>query len=141
MNIAIPGMTAIDSPERIEKLRQELCKMPQYEPITRHYFHGGMYCREVWRQAGVALVGAVHKKEHFYVIVSGTVVINGGQRITGPMVLCCEPGTQRAVFSETDVLCMTFHKTDARTVEEAEAELIEATVSMYGPGNTLKALS
>ena len=51
--------------QKVETLQQELSKLPQYEPQTKHYFHGGMYCREVFRHAGVLVVGAIHKKEHF----------------------------------------------------------------------------
>lgn len=127
--------------DRVGRLQSELQKLPQYEPETKHYFHGGMYCREVWRQAGVLVVGKVHKKEHFYLIVSGTVSIttdDGVQRITGPHLLQCSPGTKRAVLSETDALCMTFHVVDARTIEEAEQELVEPdSADMYTPGNRL----
>jgi len=135
--VAAPSMR-----ERVGRLQEELMKLPQYEPETKHYFHGGMYCREVWRQAGVLVVGKVHKKEHFYLIVSGTVSITtdeGVQRVTGPHLLKCSPGTKRAVFSETDALCMTFHVVDAQTVDEAENELVEPDeADMYGPGNRLQ---
>lgn len=125
---------------RIDALRAELELMPQYEPETTHRFHGGMYCREVWRPKGVLVVGKVHRHEHFYVIVSGTVLITtdaGAERITGPATLCSKPGTRRAVYAETDALCMTFHRTDATTVEAAEEELVEPEQSGYAPGNRL----
>lgn len=127
---------------RVEALQAEVSKLPQYEPMTRHTFHGGMYCREVWREAGVLVVGKVHKKEHFYVIVSGTVAIttdDGVQMVTGPYLLCSKPGTKRAVYAETDALCMTFHRTDAQTVEDAETELVEPDAGdMYAFGNLVK---
>ena len=127
---------------RVEALQAELCKLPQYEPETKHTFHAGMYCREVWRQAGVLVVGKVHKKEHFYLIVSGTVAIttdDGVQSITGPQLLCSTPGTKRAVYAETDALCMTFHVVDAKTVEDAEIELVESDPNdMYAVGNIVK---
>lgn len=125
---------------RVDALRAALEQMPQYEPETTHRFHGGMYCREVWRPAGVLVVGKVHRQEHFYVIVSGTVLITtdeGAQRITGPATLCSKPGVRRAVYAETDALCMTFHRTDATTIEAAEAELVEPEQSAYAPGNRL----
>lgn len=138
------GFAPVPAPsmrDRVCRLQAELMKLPQYEPETKHYFHGGMYCREVWRQAGVLVVGKVHKKEHFYLIVSGTVSITtdeGVQRITGPKLIKSGPGTKRAVFAETDALCMTFHVVDAATVEEAERELVEPDESdMYAPGNQL----
>lgn len=129
--------------QRVELLQQELSKLPQYEPETKHYFHGGMYCREVFRQAGVLVVGAIHKKEHLYLIVSGTVAITDGegnvQEVTGPHLFQSKPGTKRAVYAITDALCMTFHAIEATTVEEAEAELVEVEPdSMYALGNTVK---
>jgi hypothetical protein len=129
--------------QKVESLQQELSKLPQYEPETKHYFHGGMYCREVFRHAGVLVVGAVHKKEHFYLIVSGTVAITDGegnvQEVTGPHLFQSKPGTKRAVYAITDALCMTFHAIEATTVEEAEAELVEVEPdSMYSLGNQVK---
>jgi hypothetical protein len=133
---------SFDLRNRVEALQAELCKLPQYEPETKHTFHAGMYCREVWRQAGVLVVGKVHKKEHFYLIVSGTVAIttdDGVQSITGPQLLCSTPGTKRAVYAETDALCMTFHVVDAKTVEDAEIELVESDPNdMYAVGNIVK---
>lgn len=129
--------------QKVETLQQELSKLPQYEPETKHYFHGGMYCREVFRHAGVLVVGAVHKKEHFYLIVSGTVAITDGegnvQEVTGPRLFQSKPGTKRAVYAVTDALCMTFHAIEATSVEEAEAELVEVEPdSMYSLGNQVK---
>jgi hypothetical protein len=129
--------------QKVESLQQELAKLPQYEPKTKHYFHGGMYCREVFRHAGVLVVGAIHKKEHFYLIVSGTVAITDGegnvQEFTGPHLFSSKPGTKRAVYALTDAVCMTFHATEATTVEDAEATLVEADAStMYSLGNKVK---
>ena len=133
---------AVSMVDKVKALQVELSKLPQYEPETKHYFHGGMYCREVFRHAGVLVVGAVHKKEHFYLIVSGTVAIttdDGVQEVTGPHLFSSKPGTKRAVYAVTDATCMTFHAIEAKTVEEAEAELVEAELdNMYSPGNQIK---
>lgn len=128
--------------QRVEKLQFEVSKLPQYEPQTKHTFHGGMYCREVWRPAGVLVIGKVHKKEHFYVVMYGTVSVttdDGVRSITGPCVLSSMPGTKRAVYAETDALCVTFHRTDSATIEDAETELVETDPNtMYLAGNTVK---
>jgi hypothetical protein len=127
---------------KVQALQDVISKMPQYEPETKHTFHAGMYCREVWRPAGVIVVGKIHKKEHFYLIVSGTVAITtdeGVKSVTGPHLLCSKPGTKRAVYAETDALCMTFHVVDAKTIEDAEQELVEEDdSSMFTLGNKLK---
>lgn len=131
-----------DMQRRVEKLQVEVSKLPQYEPQTKHTFHGGMYCREVWRPAGVLVIGKVHKKEHFYVIMYGTVSIttdDGVRSITGPCILNSMPGTKRAVYAETDALCVTFHRVDSSTIEDAETELVKADPNtMYLAGNTVK---
>jgi len=148
MDLTLDAALAVPSTARqkVDALQQELSKLPQYEPVTHHYFHGGMYCREVFRQEGVLIVGAVHKKEHFYLIASGSVLITDGdgpaQQFTGPHLFLSKPGTKRAVYALTDAVCMTFHALEATTVEQAEAELVEADpMTMFGPGNTLKAIS
>lgn len=127
----------------VEALQEEVSKLPQYQPETKHYFHGGMYCREVFRHAGVLVIGKVHKKEHFYLIVSGTVAITDGDgaavEVTGPHLFASKPGTKRAVLALTDTVCMTFHATNAVTVDAAEAELVEEDPkAMYAIGNMVK---
>lgn len=126
----------------IDNLQHEISKLEQFQPDTKHYFHAGMYCREVFRPAGVLVVGAVHKKEHFYLIVQGTVLITDGMKeaneVTGPILIKSMPGTKRAVYSVTDALCMTFHVCDSVTVEDAEKELVEEDLSkMYSAGNLI----
>jgi hypothetical protein len=134
--------SSVDMRESVIRMQAELSKLPQYEPKTMHTFHGGMYCREVWRDAGVLVVGKVHRKEHFYLVISGTILVttdDGVQRFTGPCLVKSSAGTKRAVFSETPALCMTFHRTDAKTVEDAEVELVEEEEkSMYDSGNLIK---
>ena len=142
-DLAVIDMNAVTTREDVERMQALLLERLPYQPVTRHHFHGGMYCREVWRCAGVMVVGNVHRKEHFYLIAQGTVLISGGgqepKRVTGPALLLSMPGTKRAVYAETDTLCMTFHRTDATTVEDAEKELVEDDpTSQYGPGNQLQ---
>jgi len=136
------GFTPPTEKGGIERLMVELSKLEQYEPETTHIFHAGMYCRQVFRHASVLVVGKVHKKEHFYLIVSGTVLIttdDGVERFTGPHLMCSKPGTRRAVYAETDTLCMTFHVIESTTVEDAENELVEdEPSSMYLTGNKPK---
>lgn len=128
--------------ERVEALQEEISKYPQYEPPTEHIFHGGMYCRQVWRPAGCLIVGKVHKKEHFYMVVAGTVTVttdDGVQTLTGPFLLCSKPGTKRAVLAQTDALCMTIHRADSTTVDDVESELVEDDPkSMFAVGNKVK---
>ena len=128
--------------DKVQALQDELCNLPQFEPPTEHVFHGGMYCRQVWRPAGCLIIGKVHKKEHFYMIVSGTVTVttdDGVQTLTGPMLLCSKPGTKRAVYADTDALCMTIHRVDSDNLESVESDLVEDDPnSMFNVENKIK---
>lgn len=126
----------------VETLQREMLQHQQYEPPTDHIFHGGMYCRQVWRPAGCLIVGKIHKKEHFYMVVFGTVHIttdDGVQTVTGPYLMCSKPGTKRAVYAETDALCITIHRVDSTDVESVESELVEEDPNtLFAVGNKVK---
>ena len=118
-----------------------MLESPQIELETKHYFADGMYARELFRPAGTTIVGKVHKKEHFYIVLSGEVTIAGDEVVTvvGPKVLISKPGTKRAVYAHTDAVCLTVHRTDKTILEEVEAELVEPDeTSPFLPGNKLK---
>lgn len=113
--------------------------MPQAEPETTHYFAAGMCLRTVFRKAGVCVVGKVHKKEHFFVVLSGEMTIwteEGMKRVTGPFVWVSKPGTKRVTFAHTDATAMTVHEVSTRDIEEMERELVEdEPAALFGPGN------
>jgi hypothetical protein len=124
----------------IERLEDAMRKLPQFVPVTRHYFADGMYCREVFRPADTLITGKVHKKEHFYMVMSGTVAIVGQGQITGPTVIVSQPGTKRVVYAVTDATCLTVHRTALTDLDEIEAELVEYDGrALFDARNELKA--
>lgn len=131
-----------ESRQAVEALQVELSKMPQVELPTEHIFHGGMYCRQLFQPAGSLVVGKVHKKEHFFMVVQGTVAITGDGKTllyTAPFMLTSKPGTKRVLYAETDVVYMTIHRADSTTVEAVEDELVENDpTSMFAVGNKIK---
>jgi hypothetical protein len=131
--------TTLDS---IQRLQEAAAKLPQCELVTEHHFADGMYCRSLFRPADTLIVGKVHKREHFYMVVSGTVTVVGDgykETITGPRVFVSKPGTKRAVYSLTDATTMTVHRTDETDLDKIEAELIEEDeTAMFDSHNQLK---
>jgi len=129
----------------ILRLQAVVSKMEQYQPETTHYFADGMYLRWVFRKAGTLVIGKVHKKQHFYLVIQGEIEIAGGpdgpKRMKAPAIVVSEPGTKRAVYALQDTVCITIHRTDKTDIEEIEKELVEDDPnSMYLAGNTLRAL-
>lgn len=127
---------------RIDVLQMAMRELPQAELKTEHYFADGMYCRVLYRPADTLIVGKVHKREHMYIVCSGTVRVasqDGTTRdITGPQVIVSMPGTKRAVLALTDATCLTVHRTDKTDLDEIEKELIEEDpTAMYDSRNQL----
>lgn len=124
----------------ILKLQAELLKYPQVSFETSHYFADGMYLRWLPRQKGTLIIGKVHKKEHFYIVLSGCVQIEK-EIYRAPFVMVSKPGTKRAVLALEDSICATVHRTNETDMEKIETELVEPDESSpYLPGNLLRLL-
>lgn len=136
---------ALPTRAQIEALQALISSDPQVELKTEHFFTDGMYLRTLFRPKGTLIVGKVHRRDHFYVVVFGDVTVTSDgerERVRGPKVFICKPGTKRAVFAHEDSLCLTVHRTDETDLERVEADLVEEDLSsMYLPGNTLKVLA
>jgi hypothetical protein len=135
----------MDMRRAVKRLQAEMSKLPQAALGTEHFFADGMYCRFLPRPGGTLIVGKVHRKEHFYVVCSGTVRVTtdeGVKDITGPQVLVSRPGTKRAVLALTDAACLTVHRTDSLDLDEIESELIEPdATALFDARNQPKALA
>jgi hypothetical protein len=133
---------------RVRKLQAAVRQLPQWEPVTQHYFADQMYCRIVPRPAGALIVGKVHRKEHFYIVLTGTVIITNGEEeareVTGPQVIVSPIGTKRAVYAKTAAVCGTVHRLTGEFSSEEHIAQIEDEItepdpdSAYLPGNILK---
>lgn len=130
----------------IGHLQAAMSRLPQVrDMVTEHYFADGMYCRVVARSAGTLIVGKVHKREHFYMVVQGAVALiqdGAEQRIyEAPSVVVSKPGTQRAVLALEDSVCLTVHRTNNTDLEEIERELLEDDPgALFDSHNRLKEL-
>lgn len=129
---------------KVLSLQEHVRQMPQVEPITNHYMAGGMYAREVFQEAGVLVIGKVHRKEHFFIVTKGSVHVvlaDGPKILTAPCVLISSPGTKRALYTEEGCTYMTVHKTNKKNIAKIEKELVyEDLQSMFTVGNKLKVL-
>jgi hypothetical protein len=145
MNQVLEILSHVPSREQILALQDAVKGMQQYEPETTHYFADGMYCRSVFRVAGAIVVGKVHKKEHFFILVSGDMTVwteSGMKRVQAPFIWVSKPGTKRVTLAHTDSTAVTVHKVSSTDIAEIEDELIEPEAgTMYGPGNTLLPLA
>jgi hypothetical protein len=143
-------MPEVVAPSKVSRLIDAMLAFPQVPLETRHFFADGMYCRWVARPKGTVIVGKKHLKEHFYIVLKGSIAVAVDAEIAGaipyeaPAVIVCEPGSQKVVWALEDTICLTVHRLDhgeERDLEAIETQLVEPDErSLFGPGNTLKVL-
>ena len=132
----------IPTREQILRLEADVKQMPQVELTTEHYFSDGMYCRKVPRVAGTLIVGKVHKKDHFFMCVSGEIIAwseKGMVKLSAGDIIQSKSGTKRITLALTDSIGLTVHRTDETDLDKIEAELIEPDdTALFDNTNKLK---
>lgn len=128
-SLAIPSMSsreiaAVRALEDWTLATQEQIDLP-YE----HAFHAGIYSRTVVLPAGRYMTGAEVKTATLLHIVGDVWCRTGGERtrIIAPLGarLCAEAGRKQLFTAITDTAITMEFATDARTIEEAEAEFTD----------------
>lgn len=115
--------------DKIYSLQSAMMEMKDchVEPELNHYFAPGMYAREMTIEAGVTIVGKIHKHAHINIISKGVIDVVtefGTARYKAPYTFISEPGTKRCVHAVTDTLWTTIHAVESTDLEEIEKEVI-----------------
>jgi hypothetical protein len=88
---------------------------------------GGLYTRELFMPKGSVVVSMIHKQQHPSFLLSGKVsyIDDKGEIVTieGPRVIFTQIGAQRVLYIHEDTNWCCVYKTDAKTFEEAEADV------------------
>jgi len=127
------------SPEMIGKIRrleEKILRCEQFQFRTEHVFHAGMYARTVRIPAGVVFTSVLIKCPTL-VILNGTCDIAGGtvRRFDGYNVVSAEAGRKMVYITRSPVEITMLFATNARTVEEAEAEFTDETENLLSHVN------
>lgn len=127
MNTLPANLPKVPTPAEIRKLQSAMLAMPQAVLPVKHHFADGLYARELFRPQGTLIVGKVHAKEHFYLLVEGEIIAwteEGMKRIKAPHLMITKPGTKRVTLALVDSTCITFHATQETDLNKIEEELI-----------------
>lgn len=143
MQVKLAGLT---TKEKVVEFQKILTQLPQIEDIekdTANVIAGGMYARMLFRKKGTVIVGKVHKKEHMYMVMQGSVLVTTDGppvQYDGPCIIACKPGTKRAVYALTDATCTYIARTDLDEVnDELEKESVEEDENaLFDAHNRLK---
>ena len=89
-----------------------LLQLPQVLLRTEHEFCNGIYARTMYIPKGIALTGAIHAEENFFVVRSGAIIVYTEKGMkqckTGDMYISY-PGIKRVGFATEDTVIRTFH--------------------------------
>lgn len=93
----------------------------------KHTFADGCYIREITMPASQLIVSRIHKVKHPYFIASGKVSVlteDGVIHIEGPYSGITPAGTQRVLYTHTEVVWTTVHVTDKTDIDEIAKEIL-----------------
>lgn len=124
---------SIPTVEEVYAVEERLLSLPQIDFRLVSRFADGLYAREVTMQKGAVCSSKIHLKEHFAFVLTGDVSVwtdRSYQRIKAPAVLVTQPGTKRILLIHEECTWVTVHATNAKTVAEAEAELVSNDADM-----------
>jgi hypothetical protein len=101
-------------------------EMSDMYPLKQH-LEGGLYTRELFMPKGHLIISMIHKQNHPSFLLSGKVsyLTDEGlvETIVAPQVIKTKEGAQRVFFIHEDSDWCCVYKTDAKTFEEAEADV------------------
>jgi len=124
---------ALPTQAEMYELEAHLLQLPQADFSLINRFADGLYARQVTIRQGCLLTSKIHMKEHFAFILTGDISVwtdQDYQRIKAPCVLTTQPGTKRVLLAHEDTVWITVHACNAKTQQEAEAELVSNDPSM-----------
>lgn len=126
---ALPAMPAT-RPEMVEALERLEMQLIGNEPCdlpTEHVIHAGMYARTIAMPAGMVLTGALIKRATLVIVTGSAAVLVGEDwlKLEGYNVIPASAGRKQVFVSYSPVIITMLFPTEAKTVEEAEAEFTD----------------
>ena len=120
------GIVKFEEKFKKSEIARSKDEISEFNPV-RHFFADGLYIREIFNPANEVIVTKIHKIEHPFFLMQGTMTMlteDGEQRISAPFYSITKPGTKRIIYAHTDCIFITVHATNKTDVEEIEKDVI-----------------
>lgn len=138
----IPAMTA-DAVDRVRLLEAtSAAERPQVHLAVHHFIHAGIYARTVEIPPNGMITGVRMKVDTILVVSGGDVFVYTGsevRRAQGYHVVPASAPRKSAFFSPTGAHLTMMFATQAKTVEEAEAEFTDEPHMLQSRGSACRA--
>lgn len=104
-------------------------------PLT-HTFCEGIYIREIVLKKDTIAIGKIHKLDHAFFLLKGTLVIfteNGIQEIIAPYYGTSPSGTKRVVYAKEECVFVNVHPNADNTqdIEQLENKFVVPSLEDY----------
>lgn len=104
---------------------------------TEHFFVPGFYIRKCTMPAGSMVISCIHRQLHPFTVERGHCRVwtqgEGWKEYKGGDCGITTPGTQRVLVMLEETAWTTFQRSDKKTPEEVEQDLIEPHVNPFIP--------
>jgi len=94
---------------------------------VQNLFAQGMYARSLSIPAGAVLTGAIHRYDHFSILLKGEMTITspeGPKRIQAGDIFVTLAGSKKAGYAHADSVFLTVERTDHANEADAMDELV-----------------
>lgn len=105
----------------IVEIQEEMKQLPQTRLKLVHHFADGCYARELHMSRGNALVGALHKTNHHWILSKGKILLRNGNEseiLTAPYHGITKSGDKRLMVCIEDCVMTSFHVTELKDIDE-----------------------
>ena len=93
----------------------------------KHTYADGLYIREIFMPKGEIVISKIHKVAHPFFLIKGkmSVLSEDGERYLNAPYYCITPkGTKRMLYTHTDSIVVTVHRTFETELDKIEDEII-----------------
>jgi hypothetical protein len=130
----VSDLATLGNMPKILELEEIMRGMPQLDSEAKHYHLEGVYCRSLFMPAGSLATGKIHNRESIGILAQGTLRITNGDTsvvVTAPYITVDKPGVKRLAYAETDCTFITVHRSDKKTLDDLEDELVSKSFEEY----------
>ena len=127
----------VELEEAIAEIGMSNSELHKANPV-KSTFAGGCYIREIFNPANHLIVTKIHKKEHPFFLMKGSMSIlteEGIEHLEAPYQGITKPGTKRAIYTHEECVFITVHATENTSVESVEEEVICTKYEDLPPGS------
>ena len=93
----------------------------------KHTYGDGLYIREIFMPRGEIIISKIHKVAHPFFLLKGKISVlteDGERLLKAPYYCITPPGTKRILFTHTNSIVVTVHRTFETDLKKIEKEII-----------------